>query len=242
MARNNPMFKTMKKVRSNEDSTSITGVIVKTFIVLAMLFATSAFAFMKTTAGEFTSGSFMGMFIGSLLVGLVLAIATAFKPKIAPVTAPIYGAVEGIVLGFLTALLESKYPGIAFQAILATVGVLFAMLFLYGTRIIKPTPTLLRGITIATFGVLIMYLLTMILGLFGVNVAFMHDSGPLSIIISLVVVGIAAFNLIQDFYYIEEYTKQGAPKYMEWFSAMTLTITLVWLYVEILDLVRKFRD
>lgn len=246
MKRNNPAlkkkFQRSSAVRSDGTTMSMTGTIWKTIALTLMVLATAAYAFYQVNIGAMNESKTIPVLIGCVVAALIIGLITTFVPKVSPYTAPIYAAVEGIVLGFISAVMEAKYPGIVVQATLATVSVLLTMLFLYAFKIIKPTPGLKKGIFIATCSVLLLYVVTMILQLCGVDVSFMHDSSPLSIGISLVVIGVAAFNFILDFAFIEEGSEAGLPKYMEWYGAFGLLVTLIWLYIEILDLIRKFRD
>jgi uncharacterized YccA/Bax inhibitor family protein len=174
--------------------------------------------------------------------GFICAMVTIFKKEWSPVTAPLYALLEGLVLGGLSAVFELRYPGIAIQAVGLTFGVLFTMLFLYRTGIIKVTDKLRMGIFAATGGIALFYFLEMILGFFHIN--FMgtygvNGSGLIGIGFSLLVVGIAALNLVLNFDVIERGVQYGAPKYMEWYGAFGILVTLVWLYLEILNLLAK---
>ncbi|MCH2586429.1 MAG: Bax inhibitor-1/YccA family protein, partial [Planctomycetes bacterium] len=174
--------------------------------------------------------------------GLALALITMFAPKAAPFTSPLYALAEGLFLGALSAFVEMRFPGIAFQAVGLTFCTLFAMLALYTTGVIRATPAFKRGIMAATFGIMMIYLLSWILRMFSVEVPYIHGSGLVGIGFSLFVVVIAAMNLVLDFDLIEEGAKRGLPKYMEWFAAFGLLVTLVWLYIEILHLLSKIRQ
>jgi uncharacterized YccA/Bax inhibitor family protein len=183
-----------------------------------------------------------GMLIGALIGGLVLAFATIFKPTWAPYTGPLYAACQGFFLGAVTNIVNQFYPGIAVQAVSLTFGVTFLMLFLYGTRIIRVTDKLAAGIAAATGAIFLVYLATWVLGFFGVRVPYIHESGMIGIGFSVFVVGLAAFNLLLDFAFVERGAYQGAPKYMEWYAAFGLMVTLIWLYMEILRLLMKLQD
>ena len=155
------------------------------------------------------------------------------------VSAPIYAALEGLFLGGVSAFAESMYPGIAFQAVILTFGTMFVMLFAYRTGLIKVTEKLKSGIIAATGAIFVIYMINFVMSMFGSSMPMMHDSGLMGIGFSLLVIGIAAMNLLLDFDFIEKNAAQGAPKYMEWFSAFGLMVTLVWLYLEILRLLMK---
>jgi uncharacterized YccA/Bax inhibitor family protein len=175
--------------------------------------------------------------------GLITAIAIGFKPNWAPFLAPLYALLEGLFIGGISVIMNAafakSYPGLVMQAVGLTFGVAISMFILYNFRIIKATERFKSVIFTATLGIGIFYLLTMVLRLFGVNVSFMYDSSMLSIGISLFVVAIAALNLILDFDMIEQGAERGAPKFMEWYGAFGLMVTIVWLYIEMLKLLSK---
>jgi uncharacterized YccA/Bax inhibitor family protein len=185
----------------------------------------------------------VGVFIlVGVIAGLVIALATAFKPTWSPITAPLYALCEGLFLGGVSAIFNASYPGVVIQAVLLTFAVMAVMLFLYRSGIIKVTPRLTAGIVAATGGVMLFYLVTWILSFVGVSTNALFFGTQLSIVISLVIVAIAAFNLLLDFETIRRGTEQGWPEYMEWYSAFALTVTLVWLYLEILNLMANLRS
>ncbi|MCY7312389.1 MAG: Bax inhibitor-1/YccA family protein, partial [Pseudoxanthomonas sp.] len=174
--------------------------------------------------------------------GMVLALVTIFKQTWAPVTAPMYALVEGFFLGAISAMYSHLYEGIVLQAVMLTIGTLFAMLFAYRTGLIKVTEKFKMGVVAATGGIFLVYLATIVLGLFGISVPFIHESGLVGIGFSLFVIVIAAMNLVLDFDFIEKGAEQGAPKYMEWYGAFSLMVTLVWLYLEFLRLLSKLQS
>jgi uncharacterized YccA/Bax inhibitor family protein len=183
-----------------------------------------------------------GWLLPAVLVGLGIAILTVFKPKLARFTGPVYAVVEGLLLGAISHVYHLAYDGIVVQAVGLTAGVFLLLLFLYATRVIKVTDNLRMGIVAATGAVFLVYMVSLVLRLFGVDVPFIHDSGPVGILFSLVVVVIASLNLVLDFDFIEQGAARGAPKYMEWYGAFGLVVTLVWLYLELLRLLSKLRD
>jgi uncharacterized YccA/Bax inhibitor family protein len=180
--------------------------------------------------------------IGGAIAGFVIALVTVFKKNWAAVTAPLYALAEGLFLGGLSAIFESMYPGIVIQAVSLTFGTLVCLLLAYRSGMIKATENFKLGIVAATGAIGLIYLVTMGLGLFGIRMPFIHESGIVGIGFSLFVVVIAALNLVLDFDFIENGAAQGAPKYMEWFAAFGLMVTLIWLYVEILRLLSKLRS
>ena len=183
-----------------------------------------------------------GLVIPSILIGLVIAIFTIFRPKNSPYTAPAYAAIEGVALGGITMIFEAQYPGIGIQAIGLTFGILASLLFCYKSGIIKPTENFRLMIFAGTMGILILYLVSFIMRFFGISIGFIHSNGLFGIGFSLFVVAIAALNLVLDFDFIEEGAEKGMPKYLEWYGAFSLMVTLIWLYLEILRLLAKIRS
>src|SRR5580692_6008716 len=174
--------------------------------------------------------------------GFIVAMVTTFKREWSPITAPIYALLEGLFLGALSAMFEMRFPGIAIESVALTFGTCLCMLLAYRSGLIRPTQKFMMGIVAATGGIAIVYFASMLLGLFHVQIPGIFGSGPVGILFSVVVVVIAALNLILDFNVIEEGAYRGAPKYMEWYSAFGLMVTLVWLYLEIIRLLSKLRD
>jgi len=192
---------------------------------------------------SFTNLAFAQYYFAFILLGLVLALIIIFKQTLAPVLTPAYAIVEGLALGGLSSLIDSMYPGIAFQAVSLTFATLFCLLFAYKSGLLKATPAFKRGVIAATGAIFVVYILSFVLGMFGVGVPYIHGSGVIGIGFSLFVVCIAAMNLVLDFDFIEQASASGqAPKYMEWMGAFGLLVTLVWLYIEILHLLMKLRD
>jgi len=183
------------------------------------------------------------MWVG-IIGGLISVIAISFKPTLAPYLSPAYGILEGFFLGAISAILNhafsEKYPGLVLQAVGLTFGVAIAMFLLYNFRIIKATERFKSVIFAATAGIAVFYLITLVLRLFHINIPFMYDSSMFGIGLSLFIVAIAALNLIIDFDMIEKGQDMGAPKFMEWYGAFGLLVTMVWLYVEILRLLSRF--
>jgi uncharacterized YccA/Bax inhibitor family protein len=171
-----------------------------------------------------------------------MALVTVLKKTWSPITAPIYALLEGLVLGSASAMVEMRYPGIAMQAVGLTFGTLFALLLAYRAGVIRATEKFKMGVFAATGGIMVFYLVQFVLGFFGVRFAAINGSGPLGIVISLFIVVIAALNLVLDFDMIESGARAGAPKYMEWYGAFALMVTLIWLYLEILRLLTKLRS
>jgi len=232
---------------SNDSSVmTIGGAIQKTAILTVLLVAAGAVSWTLVndggTALESPVKSFRLLFgLGAPLLGFAVALLISFVPKTAPFASPVYAVLQGLFLGAISSWMNAAYAGIAIEAALLTVGTLAVMLFLYASRWIVVTNKLRTGIIAATGAVCLMYLATFLLRLFGVNFPFLSGSGPVSIGISMLVVAVAAFNLVLDFDTIERGARARAPKYMEWYSAFGLLVTLVWLYLEILRLLAKLR-
>jgi uncharacterized YccA/Bax inhibitor family protein len=186
--------------------------------------------------------SMPGWLLVAVLVGLGLAILTIVKPKLSPFTAPAYALAYGTALGAISAVYNAEWNGIVVQAIGATLSVFFVMLFLYATRIIKVTKKYVAVVVAATLGIFVMYAVTWIATLFGADIMFWNEPSALGIGISIVIVIVAALNLGLDFAFIERASTAGAPKYMEWFGAFGVTVTVVWLYLEILRLLSLLRQ
>ena len=216
---------------------TVQGTVSRTAMLLALLFAATLLTW-NPTAPQDGAGWIM---IGAI-TGFVVALITVFKKKAAPVTAPIYAVCQGVMLGGISSLFESRFPGIVMQAVLLTFGTLGALLLAYTSRLIKATENFKLGIVAATGGIALCYLVSMILGFFGVQIPMIYGSGLVGIIFSAVVVVVAALNLVLDFDFIEQGAEQGAPKYMEWYAAFGLIVTLVWLYMEILRLLSKLQN
>ena len=220
---------------------TINGAVNKTASLVGMLWVAALVTWNKTFAAESPMSLYPWM-VGGAIAGLVLALITVFKKTAAPITAPLYALAEGVFLGVLSAFFEMQFPGIVFQAILLTFGVLAALLLSYRLGMIKATENFKLGIAAATGGIFIVYLLSWVLGFFGVAIPLIHESGAIGIGFSLFVVVIAALNLVLDFDFIEKGAANGAPKYLEWYAAFGLLVTLVWLYIELLRLLSKLRS
>ncbi|EED37703.1 membrane spanning protein [Stenotrophomonas sp. SKA14] len=222
---------------------TLNGTANKTGILLLLTVLTAAFAW-NQSVNEY--GEVMGAAklyaMGGAIGGLVLALITIFKKEWSPVTAPMYALVEGLFLGAVSALFNMKYPGIVFQAVLLTFGTLAALLIAYRSGVIKATENFKMGVVAATGGIALLYLASFVLGFFNINVPVIHDASWLGIAFSLFVVVVAALNLVLDFDFIETGVAQRAPKYMEWYGAFGLMVTLVWLYVEFLRLLSKIQQ
>jgi len=213
---------------------TVEGAIQKTYILTALLIVAAIVGFNIPSPIVVWGGA-----IG----GFVLVMIMAFKTHLAPRLAPVYAVLEGLFVGGISYMYYSAfYPGIILNAVMLTVAVLCLMLFLYQGGFIKVTEKLRSGVMMATGAVLVVYLISIVANLFGGGIPYLHSSGPIGIGISVVIIGIAAFNLLLDFDNFEKGEQYGAPKYMEWFSAVGLLVTLVWLYLEILRLLSKLSN
>ncbi|MEK5506902.1 Bax inhibitor-1/YccA family protein [Paenibacillus sp. FSL H7-0442] len=222
---------------ASEQRMTIGGTVNKTLLLLVLLIVSGSITWYMTYEGTVEVLSLLTAgFIG--MTGVALAIS--FFPKTAPLLSPVYAILSGFALGGVSAFMEYEYPGIVANAILLTVGILFLMLFMYTQRIIKVTRGFISFVVLCTMAIFLVTLVDFMLNFFGMNVPYIHETGWLGIGISLFIVIIAALNLLVDFNFIEEQADQGAPKYMEWYGAFALLVTLVWLYVRILDLLAKF--
>ncbi len=218
---------------------TVQGAVQKTGILLSVVSIMASVGWSRFKGGH-SDGVFW--MIAGLVVGLIAAIATSFKPEWSPVSAPIYAAAEGLFLGGVSATIDMRFPGIALQAVMLTFGTLFGLLGAYRMGWIRATEKFRAMVVAGTMAVALVYLVTMVLGLFGVQVPFIHSGGTIGILFSLVVVGLAAMNLVLDFDFIEQAADAQAPRYMEWYAAFGLMVTLVWLYMEILKLLVKLAD
>jgi uncharacterized YccA/Bax inhibitor family protein len=221
---------------------TLNGTVNKTAILLMLVVFTAAYTW-RMVAGGVVSPMLWPLVLGGVIGGLVFAIATVIKKTWAPVTAPLYALCEGLFLGAISAIYEARFPGIVMQAVMLTFGTLAALLMAYRSGLIKATENFKLGVVAATGAIALLYLVNLGMQLFGFGgMGFIHESGPLGIAFSLFVVTIAALNLVLDFDFIESGVEAGAPKYMEWYAAFGLVVTLVWLYLEILRLLSKLNS
>ena len=234
-ALNSKTFDEMRPA-TGQDEMSLSGTVNKTGILLLILMVTASFTWEQTAENPQLVSTWA--LVGGL-GGFVTAIFTVFKKHYAPISAPIYAGLEGLFLGSISVLFEQMYPGIVIRAVALTFGVLFALLLAYKSGLIRATANFKLGVAAATGSVFFFYLGTWIMSMLGFSTEFFRGSGTLSIGISCGVVIIAALNLVLDFDFIEDASERGLPKYMEWYGAFGLMVTLVWLYIEILHLLSK---
>jgi len=236
---NERTFRSQPRLGIGVEGMTLKGTIDRSFLLLIVLMAAALWPWSQMAGGDIDAVS-STMMLG-LLGGFVLALVISFKANLAPYLAVPYAALEGLAVGGLSAILEQHYRGIAIQAVGLTFGVLAVMLVAYRMRWIRATAQFRAMVIGATGGIALLYLATLVLGLFHISVPVLYAATPLGIGISLVIVGIAALNLVLDFDLIERGVAGGAPKYMEWYAAFGLMVTLVWLYIEMLRLLSKVR-
>ncbi len=244
----NPMFRsnafqpdaTFDETDSTQRMT-LAGAINKTGILLVLCLVSAGYVWNRFFQSS-EPAAVNGLMMLGLLGGLAMAMVTIFKRQWAGLTAPAYALLQGLALGGISAMFELQYPGIVIQAVGLTFGTLAMLLLAYKTGLIKPTENFRLMIVAATGGIALLYLVSFVMGFFGSSVGFIHSNGLFGIGFSLFVVAIAALNLVLDFDFIEAGAEQGAPKYMEWYGAFSLMVTLVWLYLEILRLLAKLRS
>jgi uncharacterized YccA/Bax inhibitor family protein len=220
---------------------TLSGTVNKTGILLLCSIATAAWTWDSFLQSRDLSVVGPMVMVGAF-GGLIVALVTTFKKEWSPVTAPIYALLEGLVLGGLSAVFDLKYPGIAMEAVGLTFGTLFVLLLAYRSGLIKVTQKFRLGVVAATGGIFLFYMLQLLLGFFGINFTTVNGPSFIGIGFSLFVVVIASLNLVLDFDFVEQGVSYGVPKYMEWYAAFGIMVTLVWLYLEILNLLAKMRS
>ncbi len=240
-ALNDKTFTGFGPVKDSTRVMTLQGTVNKTAVMLIFLLISASWTWNRFYGAGHPEEAKYWMW-GGLLGGMLVALLTVYRRQWAGVTAPIYSLLQGLFLGGISGIFEAMYPGIVVQAVFLTFSVLFSLLLAYKSRLIKVTDNFKLGVAAATGGIVLVYLGTIVLGFFGVRVPFIHESGLIGIGFSLFVVVIASLNLVLDFDFIETGVAGGAPKYMEWYAAFGLMVTLIWLYVEILRLLGKLRS
>src|ERR1700685_2880458 len=220
---------------------TLQGTVNKTGLLLLCAIATASWTWHLFMQSRSAADVLPWLWIGTI-GGFVCAMVTVFKKEWSPATAPAYALLEGLALGSISAVLELRFPGIAIQAVSLTFGTLLVLLLAYRSGLIPVTEKFRLGVVAATGGIALFYLATIVLGCFGIHFTTINGSGPIGIAFSAFVVVIAALNLVLDFDFIESGVAAGAPKYMEWYAAFGLMVTLIWLYLEILRLLSKLRS
>lgn len=222
---------------------TVGGTFAKSFVLWVLLVAAGTVGWMQTNTAD-TQGQIRlpGFVFVAMLVALGLALLTVFRPQSAFISAPLYAIAEGFALGAISKVYDTLWNGIVLQAVLATVATFLACLFLYSFDIVKVTNKFRAVVITATLGIFLMYGVTMLLSLFGVDALFWAEPSTLGIVISIGICIVAALNLFLDFDMIRRLSVAGAPKQMEWYGAFGLTVTLVWLYLEVLRLLSYLRN
>ena len=216
-----------------ENQMTLDGTVNKTGISLLLLMFTATYTWNSPSLGLMALGG-----IGGFIVGIL----THFKRHLSAITVPIYAALEGLLLGGISTMFEQLYPGIVSQAIFITFGILASLLIAYKSGLIKPTENFKLGVAAATGGIAFIYMISWIMSFWGGSIPLIHSSSTFGIMFSVGVIIIAALNLVLDFDFIEQGVEMGAPKYMEWYGAFGLMVTLIWLYLEILRLLAKLNS
>lgn len=254
----NPTMTGFDAAPTGGETMTIQGTAIKTLILLAILSCTFFYTWQVATKG-YSEGfapdmggvrptaiaippSVYGMALAGVLGGFVVAMVTIFNKQWSPVLAPIYAGLEGLALGAISAGFEARYPGIVMESVAATFTILFVMGAVYSTGLIKPSRNFVLGLLVCMFGLLAFYLVDLVLMFFGSYVSVVHDNSVGGIIFSVFACGVASLCLIVDFATIQDDAADKAPKYMEWYGAFSLMVTLVWLYFEILRLRAKMKS
>lgn len=224
-----------------ENVMTLQGTVNRIALLLALVFGSATFTWWQYNSAGGVAAVALFFWVG-LVGGLVIGIVLPFKKEWAPYLAWLYAVLEGLVLGGLSAIVDASYPGIAFEALLLTFGILAVLLAAYTTRLIRASENFKLMVVSATGGIALYYVVSLVLSFFGVRAPLIHDNSWLGIGFTLVVVVIAALNLVVDFDFIEQGAETRAPKYMEWYAAFGILVTLVWLYIELLRLLSKFRS
>ncbi|HEY6952941.1 MAG TPA: Bax inhibitor-1/YccA family protein [Bacteroidota bacterium] len=234
-------FTGIEHAATDEEAMTLQGTVNKTGFLLFTLLIPALYTWqLFNSTHDMTT--IMPLFLLGLIGGLVTGLVISFKKHLSPYLSVVYAACEGLVLGGLSALMEYRYPGLVVQALLLTVGIFAVLLFIYKLEIIKPSENFRLIVASATGGVAFYYVLSLGLGFFGIRAPLVNDNSIGGIIFSLVIVVIASMNLVVDFDFIEQGVANRVPKYMEWYGAFGLIVTLVWLYIELLRLLSKARS
>lgn len=236
------VFSNFGYTRDITNQMTVSGTVARTALLLLCSLVTAGWIWLKFfNAGGNAAVIQPYLWLG-LIGGLILAFVTIFKKEWAPVTAVFYALLEGLVIGGLSAMFEVQFPGIVIQAAGCTFGTLAMMLLAYQTGLVRATERFKLGVFAATGGIALVYIVALGLSFFGISIPYIFDNGVFGILFSVFVVTIAALNLVIDFDFIEQGAARGAPKYMEWYGAFALMVTLIWLYIEFLRLLSKARS
>jgi uncharacterized YccA/Bax inhibitor family protein len=237
-ALNDATFTGIARTALTTEAMTIQGTVNKSLVLLVLLFLSATWTWRAYLIGRDLQAVTLWLLVGGI-GGFIVALITVFKKAWSPITAPVYALLEGLVLGGISSIFEARYPGIVVQAVGLTFATLFVLLLAYKSGIIRATERFKLGVVAATGGIALFYIITMVLGFFNIHIPYIYGNGLIGIGFSLFVVVIAALNLVLDFDFIEQGAAQGVPKYMEWYGAFGLMVTLIWLYLEILRLLSK---
>ena len=221
---------------------TVSGTASASMVLFALLLVSAAVGWIAVVEPQPGVLSFPPMAFVGAIIGFIAVMVTVFKPMTSHILGPVYAVGQGLFVGALSKMFDATYSGIVVQAVGTTLAVFGVMLFLYRTRILRVTDKFRRIVIGATLGVMVFYLASFVFSLFGANVSFLSSSSGVGILFSLFVAGLAAFNLALDFDFIERGAAMGLPRRMEWFAALGLLVTLVWLYLEVLRLLAKLRE
>lgn len=239
---NDRTFAAVPRPAVGEERMTLQGTVNKSFMMLAVLLVGALWCWAQFFTSRGDPAAVSGLMLLGLIGGLILALVISFKQTTAPYLALPYAALEGLAIGGISAIFERRYPGIAIQAVGLTFGVMAVLLVAYRTKVIRVTEHFKAMVVGATGAIALLYAVSFILGFFHIQVPFLNDASPLGIVVSLAIIVVAALNLVMDFDFIQTGVEHGAPRYMEWYSAFGLIVTLVWLYLEILRFLAKARQ
>jgi uncharacterized YccA/Bax inhibitor family protein len=246
MKTNNPVFRNDVFSKAAEswkgEVMTMDGTSMKAGVLTLLLFAGAFWPWHLYFQAHVAASALVPYMIGGALLGFVVALVTIFNKQASPVTAPIYAILEGLALGAVSVSYESQFPGIGVEAVGLTFAVLGVCLLAYTTRLVRPNAGFMKTVAVATGGIAVYYLVALVMGMFGMHAPLIWDTGVFGIGFSLFVTLVAALNLFTDFAFIETGVESKAPKYMEWYGAFGLMVTIVWLYMEILRLASKLRS
>jgi uncharacterized YccA/Bax inhibitor family protein len=239
---NERTFAAVPRAAVGEERMTLQGTVNKSFVMLAVLLLAALWPWVRFFDASGDPAAVFGLMMVGLVGGFILALVISFRQTTAPYLALPYAALEGLAIGGISAIFERRYPGIAIQAVALTFAVMAVLLVAYRSRLIRVTEHFKAMVVGATLAIALLYAVSFILGFFHVRVPFLNDASPLGIIVSLAIIVVAALNLVMDFDFIETGVEHGAPRYMEWYGAFGLMVTLVWLYLEMLRLLAKTRQ
>jgi uncharacterized YccA/Bax inhibitor family protein len=239
---NERTFAAVPRAAVGEERMTLQGTVNKSFLMLAVLLLAALWPWVRFFDASGDPAAVFGLMMVGLAGGFILALVISFRQTTAPYLALPYAALEGLAIGGISAIFERRYPGIAIQAVALTFAVMAVLLVAYRSRLIRVTEHFKAMVVGATLAIALLYAVSFILGFFHIRVPFLNDASPLGIIVSLAIIVVAALNLVMDFDFIETGVEHGAPRYMEWYGAFGLMVTLVWLYLEILRLLAKTRQ